>query len=41
MREDLALGFVVAIIGAGGTLVALGIVALFIGALQRAFPPER
>ncbi len=32
---DLQLGVVVALVGSGGTLVALGIVALFTAALRR------
>lgn len=41
MSGDLAVGFVVAVVGAGGTLVMLGIVAVFTAALHRAFPPEQ
>lgn len=41
MREDLALGIIVAVTGAGGTVVALGIVSLFIAALRRALPPGK
>ena len=39
--SDLQLGIVVAIVGTGGTLLLLGVVAAFGGILRRVFPGEK
>jgi hypothetical protein len=39
--SELQLGVVIAVVGSGGTLLMLGIVALFSAILRRAFPAKR
>jgi len=37
---DLQIGIALAVVGAGGTLAALGVIAAGIALLHRIFPPE-
>ncbi len=37
---DLEIGAALAVVGAGGTLAALGVIAVGIALLHRLFPPE-
>lgn len=41
MSAELQLGVVIAVVGSGGTLLMLGIVALFSAVLRRLFPAKR
>lgn len=41
MSDQLSLGVVIAVVGMGGTLAALALFAVVVGALHRALPPER
>jgi len=41
VSAELQLGVVIAVVGSGGTLLMLGIVALFSAVLRRLFPAKR